>query len=112
MANRKPCCGRSKRVSTVDFCGGMRISSGVTLVKVPGGYSIQVKVNGILMDIMRALINQRCPTTGSGYTLAVMATDALKQALEMGKEKELAVKAGRQVPLILLKDYLYGIAGL
>jgi len=77
-----------------------------------GGWSIKVQAGGKLQDIGLALAAYKCEPNSAGVKLAQVTQYALGRALAAGKGDQLKYKAGRQVPLILLKDFLFKTAGI
>lgn len=108
---KRPCCGRARKAAPTDFCGGLRISTGVTLVN-EGAWSIKIQAGGKLQDIGLAISAYKCENNSAGVRLAQVAQYALGKVLSAGKADQLRYKAGRQMPLILLKDFLFKTAGV
>lgn len=94
-----------------DFCGALRISTGVTLIESGGSWSININLNGQHKDLAQSLATHNCEYRSAGVKLAQVTMAALNKAVANHKADELRKKSGRQMPLILMKDFLFKTAG-
>ena len=105
------CCGRARKSAPTDFCGALRISTGVTLTQMGNSWTVQIQSGGKLVELNAALAAHKCDGNSAGAKLVQVTSVALARVIAMGKADQLRQKAGRQMPLILLKDFLFKTAG-
>ena len=109
---RRSCCGRSKRkAQPKDFCALLKISAGVTLIESNGMWSININHSGQQKDLKTAIQTHNCPDRTAGVQLAKVCLHALSSAVKNGKQETLRGRVGRQMPLVLLKEFLFNTAG-
>lgn len=113
MASKvKPCCGRSNRAAPpTEFCSSLRITSGVTLLESGGSWLVNINHNGNQVGLAAALSQHQCATTSAGVKLSQVVLYALNRAVANGLSAQLRTKANRQMPIILLKDFLFNLVG-
>lgn len=89
----------------------LKFSTGVTLVSDNGSWSIRVKTPKGPMSLTEALSTFKCGGNTSGTKLAEIVNQTLSLVLSKGRQASLQPRAGRVLPLIMLKDFLTKIAG-
>lgn len=108
MTQRRSCCRRAAVPSNPrDFCGSLATSTGVTLVENSGRWEILVLTpGGQAMNLSEALVQFQCRTATTGTKLAEIVVNALQTIVAAQKQHLLREKAGRQMPILMLKDFL------
>jgi hypothetical protein len=90
----------------------LKISAGVSLIESGDSWSININHSGQHKDLAKALTQHTCPDRTAGVQLAKVCLYALSKAIRDGKQDALKAKAGRQMPLVLLKDFLFRTVGV
>lgn len=112
VVRNRQCCGRGMRpLPQKDFCSLLRISAGVTLIESSGKITLNINHMGQQKDLAQQIATHNCPDRTAGVQLAKVCLHALDRAVAMGQTETLATKVGRQMPLVLMKDFLFKTAG-
>lgn len=95
----------------MDFCSSLRISTGVTLAESNGVWTLRVIANGRDSELMTAVAT--CSAQAAGAKLAKSIDAALRKVVSQSPDKiaEMRRRAGRQMPMVLMKQFLFSIAG-
>jgi len=105
------CCGRSARSAPPpnDFCGSLRISTGASLVgSDSAGWEVLVMHGAQKVDL-RSRLSECANAKSTGARLGQVVLRAI--AIAQVKGICLQERANRQMPLVLLKDYLFKAIG-
>lgn len=108
MTQRRSCCRRAAAPSNPrDFCGSLSTATGVTLVENGGRWELLVLTpGGQAMNLSEALGQFQCLSKTTGTKIAEIVVNALQSVVSAQKQHLLKEKAGRQIPILMMKDFL------